>query len=148
MRHSKQEVDEAARRFEELADRMDPAGADVLRIDDLREVAIVSEAVRTDEERLRREAVAAARGFTAGPGTRLPLRWESLAKLHARGSLSLVGGRLEVPGDRKHCEARRCVRRSYRTWASPRRGAVSDGMRRAPNKNDALVAHGPIHRRT
>jgi hypothetical protein len=61
MRHSKQEVDEAARRFEELADRMDPAGADVLRIDDLREVAIVSEAVRTDEERLR-EAVAAARG--------------------------------------------------------------------------------------
>jgi hypothetical protein len=60
MRHSKQEIDEAARRFEELADRMDPAGADVLRIDDLREVAIVSEAVRTDEERLR-EAVAAAR---------------------------------------------------------------------------------------
>lgn len=60
MRHSKQEIDEAARRFEELADRMDPAAADVLRIDDLREVAVVSEAVRTDEERLR-EAVAAAR---------------------------------------------------------------------------------------
>lgn len=60
MRHSKQEIDEAARRFEELADRMDPADADVLRIDDLREVAVVSEAVRMDEERLR-EAVAAAR---------------------------------------------------------------------------------------
>ena len=60
MRHSKQELDQAARRFEELADRMDPAGADVLPIDDLREVAIVSEAVRTDEERLR-EAVATAR---------------------------------------------------------------------------------------
>lgn len=60
MRHSKQELEQAARRFEELADRMDPAGADVLRIDDLREVAIVSEAVRTDEERLR-EAVAVSR---------------------------------------------------------------------------------------
>lgn len=60
MRHSKQELDQAARRFEELADRMDPAGADVLRIDDLRDVAVVSEAVRTDEERLR-EAVATAR---------------------------------------------------------------------------------------
>lgn len=60
MRHSKQELEQAARRFEELADRMDPAGADVLRIDDLREVAIVSEAVRTDEERLR-EAVAISR---------------------------------------------------------------------------------------
>lgn len=60
MRHSKQEIDEAARRFEDLADRMDPAAADVLRIDDLREVAVVSEAVRTDEERLRK-AVAAAR---------------------------------------------------------------------------------------
>lgn len=60
MGHSKQELEQAARRFEELADRMDPAGADVLRIDDLREVAIVSEAVRTDEERLR-EAVATAR---------------------------------------------------------------------------------------
>ena len=84
MRHSKQEIDEAARRFEELADRMDPAGADVLRIDDLREVAIVSEAVRTDEERLR-EAVAAAR--THGRSwNRLPLRWEFLAKPHARGS--------------------------------------------------------------
>lgn len=60
MRHSKEELERAARRFEELADRMDPAGADVLRIDDLREVATVSEAVRTDEERLR-EAVANAR---------------------------------------------------------------------------------------
>lgn len=60
MRHSKQEIDEAARRFEELADRMDPATAEVLQIDDLREVAVVSEAVRTDEVRLR-EAVAAAR---------------------------------------------------------------------------------------
>lgn len=60
MRHSKEELERAARRFEELADRMDPAAADMLRIDDLREVAVVSEAVRTDEERLR-EAVATAR---------------------------------------------------------------------------------------
>jgi hypothetical protein len=60
MRHSKREIDGAARRLEELADRMDPAAAEVLRIDDLRDVALVSEAVRTDEERLR-EAVAAAR---------------------------------------------------------------------------------------
>lgn len=49
LRHSKQEIGEAARRFEELAARLDPAAADVLRIDDLGEV-VVSEEVRPDEE--------------------------------------------------------------------------------------------------
>jgi hypothetical protein len=60
MRHSKEEIEQAARRFEKMADQLDPARVDVLRIDDLREVAIVSEAVRTDEARLR-EAVQIAR---------------------------------------------------------------------------------------
>ena len=50
LRHGKQEIDEAARRFEELAARLNPAAADVLRIDDLGEVVVVSEEVRTDEE--------------------------------------------------------------------------------------------------
>ncbi len=60
MRHIKQQLEEAARRFDELADNLDPARADVLHTDDLREVAVISEAVRIDETRLR-EAVQVAR---------------------------------------------------------------------------------------
>ena len=41
MRRSKQEIEEAARRFAELVDRIDPAAVDLLRIDDLRGVAVV-----------------------------------------------------------------------------------------------------------
>jgi hypothetical protein len=60
MRHTDEQVAEAARRFEELAHKLNPATAEVLDTDDLREVAAASEAVRTDEERLR-DAVHAAR---------------------------------------------------------------------------------------
>jgi hypothetical protein len=61
MRHTKKEIEEtAARRFEELADDLDPDAVEVLRTDDLAEVAVASEVVRSDETRLR-EAVQAAR---------------------------------------------------------------------------------------
>jgi hypothetical protein len=60
MQHGNEEIEQAARRFGELAENLDPATANVLRIDDLREVAVVAEAVRADEARLR-EAVEIAR---------------------------------------------------------------------------------------
>lgn len=61
MRHSDAEIERAAQRFERLADELDPDTADVEHIDDLREIAAASEAVRADEARLR-EAVEVARG--------------------------------------------------------------------------------------
>ncbi len=61
MRHTDEDIEQASRRFEQLAEKLDPATADALPIDDLREVALASEAVRSDEARLR-EAVEVARG--------------------------------------------------------------------------------------
>jgi hypothetical protein len=76
MQHGNEEIEQAARRFGELSENLDPATANVLRIDDLREVAVVADAVRADEARLR-EAVALSavssttprrrRGTTGGP---------------------------------------------------------------------------------
>lgn len=60
MRHTDQDIEQAARRFEELAEKLDPATAEALSTDDLREVAVASDAVRSDEVRLR-EAVQVAR---------------------------------------------------------------------------------------
>jgi len=60
MRHTDDEIERAARRFEQLADELDPANAEVDHTDDLRAIAAVSEAVRADEARLR-EAVEVAR---------------------------------------------------------------------------------------
>jgi len=60
MRHTDDEIERAARRFEQLADELDPATAEVDHTDDLRAIAAVSEAVRADEARLR-EAVEVAR---------------------------------------------------------------------------------------
>jgi len=60
MRHTEEEIEEAAIRFDLLADELDPATAEVLRTDDLREVAVASEAVRANEAQLR-EAVQVAR---------------------------------------------------------------------------------------
>ncbi len=54
------EIEQAARRFEQLADTLDPASAEVERTDDLREIAAAAEAVRADDARLR-EAVIFAR---------------------------------------------------------------------------------------
>ncbi len=53
MGHTDEEIEAAASRFEELADELDPATAEVERTEDLRAIAAVSEAVRADEARLR-----------------------------------------------------------------------------------------------
>lgn len=60
MRHTDDEIEQAVRRFEQLADELDPATAEVDHTEDLRAIAAVSEAVRADEARLR-EAVEVAR---------------------------------------------------------------------------------------
>lgn len=59
-RHTDDEIEQAARRFERLADDLDPETADLDRTDDLSNVAAVSEAIRANEARLK-EAVETAR---------------------------------------------------------------------------------------
>lgn len=60
MRHTDEDIQQAARRFEQLAGQLDPSTADVEHTDDLRQIAAFSEAVRADEARLR-ETVEIAR---------------------------------------------------------------------------------------
>lgn len=60
MRHTEDDIERAASRFEQFADELDPATAEVEHTDDLRRIAADSEAVRADEARLR-EAVQIAR---------------------------------------------------------------------------------------
>jgi hypothetical protein len=60
MRHTDDDLERASRRFEQLADELDPATAEVDHTDDLRQIAAASEAVRADEARLR-ETVEIAR---------------------------------------------------------------------------------------
>lgn len=60
MRHTDEEIERAAARFEQLAEELDPASAQVLTTDDLRGVAEAAKAVRDDEAKLR-EAVELAR---------------------------------------------------------------------------------------
>ena len=58
--HTDKEIEQAASRFEQLADSLDPDTAQVDGTDDLREIATAAEAVRADDARLR-EAVGLAR---------------------------------------------------------------------------------------
>lgn len=60
MRYSDQQIQQAAERFEQLADSLDPDTAEVEDLSDLHAVAIASEAVQADEARLY-SAVRAAR---------------------------------------------------------------------------------------
>jgi DNA-directed RNA polymerase specialized sigma24 family protein len=60
MRHTDEEIERAAARFEQLAEELDPESAKVLTTDDLRDVAEAAKAVRDDEAKLR-EAVELAR---------------------------------------------------------------------------------------
>ena len=53
MQHTNDEIERAARRFEQLADELDPDTAEVDRTDDLREVATISETLRAEEAQLR-----------------------------------------------------------------------------------------------
>jgi DNA-directed RNA polymerase specialized sigma24 family protein len=59
-RHTDKQIEQAARRFEQLADELDPTAAVVERTDDLRAIAAAAETVRADDARLR-EAVLLAR---------------------------------------------------------------------------------------
>jgi hypothetical protein len=59
-RHTDSEIEQAAGRFEQLADALDPRTAVVEDTDDLRAIAAAAEAVRADDARLR-EAVHLAR---------------------------------------------------------------------------------------
>ena len=60
MKHTNEQIERAAERFEQLADAADPDVTTVEKIDDLRDVAVASRAVRADEAALR-EAVQVAR---------------------------------------------------------------------------------------
>lgn len=60
MRNTDDEIEKASLRFEQLADNLDPAAADVNNTDDLRQISVFSEAVRADEASLR-ETVTLAR---------------------------------------------------------------------------------------
>lgn len=59
-RHTNEQINEAAERFERLANALDPATAHVEDATDLRAVAEAADAVRADEARLT-EAVQIAR---------------------------------------------------------------------------------------
>lgn len=60
MRHTDEEIERAAERFETLADELDPETARVLATEDLRGIADAAQTLRDDEARLR-EAVEIAR---------------------------------------------------------------------------------------
>jgi hypothetical protein len=60
MRHTDEEIERAAERFEGLAEELDAETARVLVTEDLRGIADAAQAVRDDEARLR-EAVELAR---------------------------------------------------------------------------------------
>lgn len=60
MQHTPDEIEKASRRFEQLADDLDPSTAAVEKTEDLRQIAAVSEALRNDEAKLR-ETVEIAR---------------------------------------------------------------------------------------
>jgi hypothetical protein len=60
MRHTDAQIEEAARRFEQLADQLDPATAAADDLSDLRAIAEAADQVRRDEG-LVTERVAAAR---------------------------------------------------------------------------------------
>jgi len=60
MRHTDEEIQRAAERFEQLADDLDPDTTPVEDVSDLQDVAAASEAMRADEARLQ-QAVRNAR---------------------------------------------------------------------------------------
>jgi DNA-directed RNA polymerase specialized sigma24 family protein len=59
MRHSDKQIEQAAQRFEQLADTLDPDTAEVEDLSDLNAVAVASQAVEANEARLRAAVLAA-----------------------------------------------------------------------------------------
>lgn len=88
MRHSNVQIEQASRRFEELAARLDPEAAEVLHTDDLREVAAASEAVRSKSGATRRDFERPSTRLvrTVGHGTILQLLWEYPGRQLGNGS--------------------------------------------------------------
>jgi len=63
MKHTDDEIERAAQRFEQLARELDPGAVTVDRTDDLRDIAVISETLRADEAQLRETVnIARARG--------------------------------------------------------------------------------------
>ena len=60
MPHTDKEIEQAATRFEQLADALDPAAAEFDDLEDLRAIAEAADKARDDEARLR-ESVERAR---------------------------------------------------------------------------------------
>ena len=60
MRHTDEEIERAAARFERLSDELDPATTQADNTDDLRQIAVAADTAREDETRLL-EAVHLAR---------------------------------------------------------------------------------------
>jgi len=60
MRHTNEEIERAAQRFEQLAEQLDPETTQIDTTDDLRDIAVAAEAVQADQARLE-EAVQVAR---------------------------------------------------------------------------------------
>jgi hypothetical protein len=62
MKHTDTEIEDAARRFEQLADNLDPASVATEDPSDLRAVAEAAEQVRRDEALVTERVAARARG--------------------------------------------------------------------------------------
>ena len=93
MKHTDAQIEEAARRFEELADHLNPETASVEDLAGLRAIAEAAERARRDEALLtERVALARAHG-EAGTGS--PPPWAFPARPPA--SASAAGGRVSRP---------------------------------------------------
>jgi len=73
MRHTDEEVERAAARFEQFADELAPASARVVTTDDLRSVAEAARAVR-DDEAVRRQGAQLSRSVRTRTATATGLR--------------------------------------------------------------------------
>lgn len=60
MRHTNEQIEQAAHRFDQLADALDPDTTEAEHIEDLRQIGAAAQAIQADEARLR-EAVEIAR---------------------------------------------------------------------------------------
>ncbi len=78
MRHTDEEVERAAKRFEQLADDLDPETAEVQITNHLRRIAALSEEVRIGEARVREPV--------------------ELARSHGRLSTELAPGPVDLDG--------------------------------------------------
>jgi hypothetical protein len=84
IKHTDEQIEEAARRFEALADELDPETAEVEDLADLRAIAEAAERARRDEVLLTERV--ALPGRTGGAGTGSPPPWACPGRPPASGS--------------------------------------------------------------